>query len=177
VGCSALGGIAYLGLRALVDAQGGDSALIKFIEMPGSLTPVAVEQGRIDAGVTQEPYMTEEIRSGKVRLLLNMFDGYPSPPLESVFFTTRDFASKHPEAVARFGKVVQDAARYTNTHEAETLPLFIQLSGMDPRLANQMHHSFTPVSFNAAQIQPVIELAAKYKAIPASFDARELLAQ
>jgi len=177
VGCSALGGIAYLGLRSLVDKQGGDSSLIKFIEMPGSLTPVAVEQGRIDAGVTEEPYMTEEIRSGKVRLLLDMFDGYPSPPLESVFFTTRDFATKHPEAVARFAKVVQDAAKYTNTHEAETLPLFIQLSGMDPKLVDQIHHSFTPVSFNAAQIQPVIELAAKYKAIPASFDARELLAQ
>ena len=94
-----------------------------------------------------------------------------------LFFTTRDFASKHPEAIARFAKVVQDAAKYTNTHEAQTLPLFIQLSGMDPRIANQIHHSFTPVSFNAAQIQPVIELAAKYKAIPASFDARELLAQ
>jgi NitT/TauT family transport system substrate-binding protein len=152
VGCSALGGIAYLGLRSLVDQQGGDSSLIKFIEMPGSATPAAVEAGRIDAGVTEEPFM-------------------------SVFFTTRDFASKHPEAVARFAKVVQDAAKYTNTHAAETLPLFVQLSGMDPRLAAQIHHSFTPVSFNAAQIQPVIELAAKYKAIPASFDARELLAQ
>jgi len=177
VACSSLGGIAYLGLRALVDAQGGDSSLVRFVELPGSAVPLAVQQGRVDAGVTEEPYMTEEIRAGKVRLLVNMLDGYSRPVLESVFFATRDYVAAHRDAVARFAKVVQDAARYTNTHEAETVPLFIALSGMDPRLANQMHHTFTPVSFDASQIQPVINEAARYKAIPNAFDARELIAQ
>jgi NitT/TauT family transport system substrate-binding protein len=176
IGCSALGGIAYLGLRALVDAQGGDSSTLRFVEMPGSAVPPAIEQGRVDAGVTEEPYMTEEIRAGKVRLLADMLDGYGAPVLESVFFATRDYVAHHHDEVARFARVVQDAARYTNTHEAETIPLFITLSGMDPRLANQMHHTFTPSSFSAAEIQPVIDAAAKYKTIPAAFDARELIA-
>jgi NitT/TauT family transport system substrate-binding protein len=177
IACSSLGGIAYLGLRALVDAQGGDSSSLRFIEMPGSAVPPAVEGGRVDAGVTEEPYMTEEIRSGNVRLLVDMLDGYGGPVLESVFFATRDYVLHHRDEVARFARVVQDAARYTNTHEAETVPLFIALSGMDPRLANQMHHTFTPATFDAAEIQPVIDMAAKYKAIPAAFDARELIAR
>jgi NitT/TauT family transport system substrate-binding protein len=176
IACSALGGIAYLGLRAMVDDQGGDSELIKFIELPGGAVPLAVEQGRVDAGVTEEPYLTESIRSGKVRLLLDMLDGYPHPVLEAVFFATRDYVAQHHEAVRLFTQVVADAARYTNTHEAETVPLFVALSGMDPRLASQMHHTYTPPSFDASEIQPVIDLAAKYKTIPKAFDARELIA-
>jgi NitT/TauT family transport system substrate-binding protein len=176
IACSALGGIAYLGLRAMVDDQGGDSELIKFIELPGAAVPLAVEQGRVDAGVTEEPYLTESIRSGKVRLLLDMLDGYPHPVLEAAFFAMRDYVTQHHEAVRLFTRVVADAARYTNTHEAETVPLFVALSGMDPRLAAQMHHSYTPPSFDASEIQPVIDLAAKYKTIPKAFDARELIA-
>jgi NitT/TauT family transport system substrate-binding protein len=176
VACSALGGIAYLGLRAMVDQQGGDSELVKFIEMPGAAVPVAVEQGRVDAGVTEEPYLTESIRGGKVRLLLDMLDGYPRPVLEAVFFATRDYVTQHHEDVRRFTQAVAEAARYTDTHEAETVPLFVALSGMDPRLAQQMHHTYTPLTFDASEIQPVIDLAAKYKTIPKAFDARELLA-
>jgi NitT/TauT family transport system substrate-binding protein len=175
IACSALGGIAYLGLRAMVDDQGGDSEQMKFIELPGAAVPLAVEQGRVDAGVTEEPYLTESIRTGKVRLLLDMLDGYPHPVLESVFFATRDYVTQHREAVRLFTQVVADAARYTNTHEAETVPLFVALSGMDPRLASQMHHTYTPPSFDASEIQPVIDLAAKYKTIPKAFDARELI--
>jgi len=48
---------------------------------------------------------------------------------------------------------------------------------MDPRLANEMHHSFTPLTFDASQIQPVIDLAAHYKVIPNGFDARALLSR
>jgi ABC-type nitrate/sulfonate/bicarbonate transport system substrate-binding protein len=148
---------------------------MKFIELPGAAVPLAVEQGRVDAGVTEEPYLTESIRTGKVRLLLDMLDGYPHPVLESVFFATRDYVTQHREAVRLFTQVVADAARYTNTHEAETVPLFVALSGMDPRLASQMHHTYTPPSFDASEIQPVIDLAAKYKTIPKAFDARELI--
>ncbi len=118
--------------------------------------------------------MTEEIRTGKARLLLDMFDGYSSPPLESVFFTTRDFARKHPEAVARFANVVR--RKYTNAHAVETLPLFIQLSGMNP------HRKSDPPFAHAGLVQRSPNSTGdrtrrQIQGHPASFDARELLAQ
>jgi NitT/TauT family transport system substrate-binding protein len=170
-----LGDIGYLGLRALVDAQGGDSASLRWVEVPTPGVSAAIEQGRVDAGLTVEPFMTQSIRTGKVRLLVDMLEGFPRPILESVFFATQDYVAKNRDVVARFTKVVQDAAQYCNTHETETIPLFIALSGMDSRLANQMHHSFTALSFDASQIQPVIDLAAKYAVIRQSFDAHELV--
>jgi NitT/TauT family transport system substrate-binding protein len=176
VACSALGGIAYLGLRALVDAQGADSSTVRWLELPGSAVSEAIQQGRVDAGVTEEPYLTEDIRAGKVRLLLDMLDGYPRPVLEAVYFASRAYAASHHDTIARFAKVIAEAARYSNAHEAETVPLFVNASGMDPRLANQMHHTYSALTFDPAQIQPIIDVAAKYKVIPAAFDAREMLA-
>ena len=174
VACSALGSIAYLGIRSLVDKQGGDSSTLRFVEMPGSAVPAAVEQGRVDAGVTEEPHLSEELRTGKVRLLFDMFDGYSRPIVEAVYFAMRDYIDKNHELVSRFAKVVQDATRYADAHPAETLPLFVALSGMDPQLANRINHTYTPLTLDPAQIQPVVDLAAKYKVIPNGFDAREL---
>ena len=36
VGCTAIGDIGYLGLRTMIDAQGGDSSKVKWVEIPTS---------------------------------------------------------------------------------------------------------------------------------------------
>ncbi|HXF34023.1 MAG TPA: ABC transporter substrate-binding protein [Candidatus Acidoferrales bacterium] len=176
VSCTAIGDIGYLGLRAMIDAQGGDSSTVKWVEIPTSAVALAIEQGRVDAGVTTEPYMTKDLRSGKVRILVDMLNGYPRPILESAFFATKDYVEKNRDVVARFAKALQQASSYSNTHEAETVPLFAAFGGLDADTAAQMHRTFTPTTFDAAQIQPVIDLAAKYKVIPRRFDAREFIA-
>ena len=177
IATSGLGAVGDLGLRALVDAQGGDSSTIHWIEMPASSVNLAVAQGRADAGIAQDPFMTEDIAAGKVRFLLDMLSGYPRPILVSVFFAMRSYAAKNGDVLGRFSGVVRDAARYTDAHQAQTVPLFVAISGMDPKVAMQMHHSYTPLSFDPSQIQPVIDLAARYAVIPKAFDARELLSR
>ena len=39
-----------------------------------------------------------------------------------------------------------------------------------------MGHTYTALSFDPAQIQPVIDMAAKYAVIPKAFPARDMLA-
>ena len=51
VACTAIGDVGYLGLRALIDAQGGDSSTVKWIEIPIPAVAAALEAGRIDAGL------------------------------------------------------------------------------------------------------------------------------
>ncbi len=175
VACTAIGDIGYLGLRALIDAQGGDSSAVRWIEMPTSAVTVALDQGRVDAGLITEPFMMQGVRAGKVRILVDMLKGYPRPILESVYFTTRDYATKNRDALTRFAKVLQRAAVYSNTHVADTIPLFVSYTGMDPKVAAEMRHTYTATTFDPSQIQPVIDLAAKYKIIPHGFDARDLM--
>ncbi len=170
-----VGSIASLGLRSLIDNAGGDSTTLKWVELPFAAVPPALEAGRIDAGLMGEPAMTEGIKSGKLRYFVDELGGYSRPILEVVSFCTREFAQKNKDAIARFGKILRDANNYANTHIAETLPLLLPLTQMDPKVAQEIHHGFSATSFDPGALQPVIDLMVKYKEIPKSFDARELL--
>jgi NitT/TauT family transport system substrate-binding protein len=177
VGCTAIGDIGYLGTRGMIDAQGGDSSTVKWVEIPTTVLGAAIEQGRVDAGMTTEPYMSKDLASGRFRILADMLNGYSRPMiLESAFFATRDYVAKNRDAVARFAKVMQQASAYANTHVSQTLPLMVSFSGMDPDAAAKMHKTFTALTFDSDQIQPVIDAAAKYKIIPKGFSARDMLA-
>jgi NitT/TauT family transport system substrate-binding protein len=175
VGCTAIGDIGYLGLRAMIDAQGGDSSTVKWVEIPTSALSATVEQGRVDAGLTTEPYMTKDLATGKFRILVDMLNGYPHPILESAYFATRDYVGQNRDTVARFAKVLAQAAAYADNHVPQTLPLLVSFTGMDADVAEKMHHTYTALSFEPQQIQPVIDMAAKYQIIPKGFSAADML--
>jgi NitT/TauT family transport system substrate-binding protein len=178
VACTALGDIGYLGIRALVDNRGGDSSTIKWVEIPTAAVTPALDAGRVDAGLITEPSMSRDIKAGKVRFLFDMLapGSYPRPILESAFYSTHAFADKNRDAVARFAKVVEQAAAYSNTHEAETVPLWAAFAGLEPDVAAKINHTYTATSFDPQQVQPVIDLAARYNIIPHAFDARDFIA-
>jgi NitT/TauT family transport system substrate-binding protein len=175
VTCSAIGDIAYLGLRALIDKAGGDSSSVKWIEMPFPAVSAAIQQGRVDAGLMGEPAMMQDVKAGKIRYFVDELTGYSRPILEVVYFTTRDWAGKNKETVAAFTKAVLRGAAYANTHVAETVPLLLPLTKMDPTVAMEMRHGYSATTFDPAAIQPVIDLMVKYKSIPKGFNAKELV--
>jgi NitT/TauT family transport system substrate-binding protein len=175
VACTSIGAIGYLGFRALIDASGGNSATLRWVEIPTSAIASAIEQGRVDAGITTEPYMTKDLQTGKVRFLVDVLAGYRQPILESAYYATREYVESHADVVKRFAKVMGEATAYSNAHVAETVALYAALAGMEPSVAAQMHATYSATEFDARQIQPIIDLSAKYKMIPHAFDASELL--
>jgi hypothetical protein len=58
----------------------------------------------------------------------------------------------------------------------ELLPLLIANTGLEPDVAAKMHHAQIGTTFDASQVQPIVDLVAKYKIIPHGFDAREMFA-
>lgn len=174
ISCTAIGDIGYLGLRAMIDSQGGDSSTIKWVEIPISAAAAAVDAGRVDASVSAEPFLSRDLAAGKVRVLVDMLDGYPGEILEGAFFSTRDFAAANADALARFATVLRQAAIYANAHGNELIPLLVSNTGMEPDVAARMHRAENGVNFSPSQVQPVIDIAAKYKILPRAFDAHEL---
>jgi NitT/TauT family transport system substrate-binding protein len=176
VSSTGVGSIASLGLRALIDNAGGDSATLKWVELPFSAVANALEAGRVDAGVMGEPAMSQNIAAGKIRFFVDELAGYSRPILEVVNFCTRDYAKKNRYVVSRFAKAIEQGAAYANTHLAETIPLLLPLTKTDPKVATEMRHGYSATSFDPGALQPVVDLMVRYKEIPTSFNARELLA-
>jgi ABC-type nitrate/sulfonate/bicarbonate transport system substrate-binding protein len=128
----------------------------------------------VDASVSAEPYMSRDLTAGKVRILVDMLDGYPGEILEGAFFATRDFAAANADALARFASVLRQASIYANAHGNELIPLLVSNTGMEPDVAAKMRRAMNGVNFDPSQVQPVIDIAAKYKVLPHGFDAREM---
>jgi NitT/TauT family transport system substrate-binding protein len=174
VSCTAIGDVGYLGLRSLIDAAGGDSSTVKWVEIPIPAAAAAIDTGRVDAGLSTEPFMTRDISAGKVRALVDMLNGYQGAILQGVYFSMKTFAQANPDAVSRFARVLRDASTYTNAHPTETLGLLVANTGLEPDVAAKMHRVPMALQWDPSQLQPLIDVAAKYKAIPQGFDARDL---
>jgi NitT/TauT family transport system substrate-binding protein len=173
VACTAIGDVGYLGLRALIDSSGGDSSTVKWIEIPIPSVAAALDAGRIDAGLTTEPFMTRDIAGGKIRTLVDMLNGYHATIMQGAYFAMRAYADANPDAIIRFARVLRQASIYTNAHAAETLPLLVANTGLEPDVAAKMHRTTMALNLDPAQVQPLIDVAAKYKSIPQRFDARD----
>lgn len=164
----------WLSARAWLDANGADSASVRFVEVPGSSVLYALEQGRIVAGTMSEPYITQNVKSGQARLLANTLDAIARRWLLAAFFTTGDYVARNRETVVRFRHAVAQASAYCNAHQAETVPLMAAFTGLEPQLLAQVSRAYFATELDPREIQPTIEAAAKYKVIDKPFDAREL---
>lgn len=177
VSVAALQDTTWLGTRAWSDANGGNSETIRFIEVPGSSVFSTLEQGRIDAGTMSEPYLTQNLKSGRARLLAPFLDAIAPSWYLALYFTTIDFAQKNPQVIARFQQVLNRAAVYCNAHKSDTVAMMATVTGLEPAILAQTTRADYPTDLNVKYIQPVVNAAAKYKLIDKPFDAREMLAR
>lgn len=171
----ALKDLTDLGLHAWVDQHGGDSASLHSVELPSASALSALTEGRVDAANLSNPFFNNVVASGKVRVIGRPDDAIARRFLITGWFATADYVQKNRPALERFGQVVRQAAAYTNKHHAETVDLISAFSGMDAAVVAQMTRATVAYGLDARDVQPVIDAAAKYKAIDHSFDAQELL--
>jgi NitT/TauT family transport system substrate-binding protein len=176
VSVPALGDLDSVGVRAWLDANGGDSKATQYVEMPGTAVVAELGGGRVAAGTLQNPYLAQAIRGGSVRLLGYHVSAIGPRLLQSSWFVTSAFLDRNLPAVRAFARVMQVASAYSNTHQAQTAELLAAFTKMDPATVAGMARITFAAGFDPAQIQPLIDAAAKYKAIDKVFDAREFIA-
>lgn len=176
VGVSSPDDLYSLGIKAWMDKNGGNAASLKFIAIPQSETEAALEAGRIDAGATGTPQLQEELDSGKIRVVANMCDAIAPEFMFSVWFTSEATLARDRAAIATFAKTEQQAARYVNGHHAETVAALAAFTNVDPSIVARMTRAQMGTSLDPRLIQPVIDVCARYKVIPAGFDAATMIA-
>jgi len=167
----------WLSARTWIDKNGGDSSTVRFIEVPGSSVLSALEEGRIAAGTMSEPYITQNVKSGKARLLALTLESVAHRWLLAVYVSTVDFVTKNRDLVTRFQRAMAQSAVYCNAHHADTIPMMAQFTGLDPTLLAQVTRAFDPPELDPRDIQPVIDAALHYKLLDQRFDARDLVAR
>lgn len=175
VAVSALNDLFSLATKLWVDRNGGDASSLKLVELPVSAVGDALALGRIDAGGVGSPELEDALDSGKARILATMYDAIAPAFLYTGWFTTVDYARRNPQIVRGFATAMRAAATYTNGHPGATVASLAKFTGIDATKIAKMHRVANGTALDPALIQPLIDDAARYNAIPARFDARELL--
>jgi NitT/TauT family transport system substrate-binding protein len=176
LGVSALNGIYTLSTRSWMDAHGGDSTTLKELEFPTAVIGDALLAGRIDAGCLADPELQDALESGKFRVVTHNYDAIAPLFMYAGWFCTTDFLAKQRPVVDAFARAMREAAIYVNAHPTEAVPVLAKFAGYDPARIARMHHSTYATSLDPKLIQPVIDICARYKTIPATFDARTMIA-
>jgi NitT/TauT family transport system substrate-binding protein len=176
VSCPALGDLDNVALRNWIDASGGNSKLVQYVEMPGSAVPAELDSGRVAAGTLQNPFLAQAIKRGTVRVFGNHLTSIGPVLLQSAWFTTSAYLEKNAATARAFAQVIGAASAYCNGHQSQTVALLAAFTKMDPATIAGMSRTVFATSLDPVLIQPLIDTAAKYKVIDQPFDARDFFA-
>lgn len=165
---------AYVGARAWIDRTGGDSKTVKFVEIPDYSVTGALEQHRIDAAVIAEPDLENAVTSGGFRMVAPVYDSIAKEFLLGSYFTTKAYALAHPDVVRTFASVLAQTARWANAHHRESAEILAKYAKSHVDAA--MPRVTYGIDLSASIVQPVIDAAAKYGQLEASFPAAEVFA-
>jgi NitT/TauT family transport system substrate-binding protein len=169
---SGLGTISGFGPRAWIEANGGDLPAVKFVELPFPQMQPALDAGRIDVATIAEPFLSVARKTNRV--IGSPYDAIAKEFLISAYFTTSTWAKEHPDALNRFIAAIHEAGVWANANHPKSAEILLKYAKMDPELAKSMVRIHYGDRLNAAFMQPVINVAAKYGKF-APFKAEELM--
>jgi NitT/TauT family transport system substrate-binding protein len=175
-GAPAINDLTTVATKAWMDQHGGDSTTLKVLEFPFSAVADAIASGRIDSGAIGDPALQSAVDSGKVREFAHMFDAIAPEFMITGWVATTDYVAKNGAVVAAFARTLRDATAYVGAHPSETVAMLAKFSGSDPKQIEKTHRLAYAPGLEPKYLQPVINVCAKYKVIPAPFDAKELIA-
>lgn len=174
---SAIGDLKSLQIRAWVDQHGGDAKTLKFVELPASAEVAALQAGRVDGIVAFDPWIDQALASGTVRQLADPGDAIAPRFLLTGWIARNEFIAANSDAVRAFALGMRTAAAYANAHDAEMAPLLAPFFKRPVEELAKARHLPLATTLDPRDIQPVIDAAVKYGALPAAFPASDLIAE
>jgi NitT/TauT family transport system substrate-binding protein len=175
LGALSLQDLSTFAVESWLDKNGGDSKTVHFVEVTPPLAMQAIESGRVDGASVVQPTFDAALATGHFRVASYSMSSIAPRFLVSAWYANADWIAKHRALVARFVGVMHEANVYVQSHPAETLPDLATLMGVDVGSIAKTHRAFQAEYLDVHDIQPVIEVAANYKAIPSPFPAAEMI--
>jgi NitT/TauT family transport system substrate-binding protein len=176
VAVSGLHDLLVLSVKAWLAQGGVDPANVHFVEIAQAAMLPALEQKRVDAIANFEPFATAVETSGHARTLAAPYTAIARQFLVTAWFVHGPWAAAHRDVALRFAQVIHQATLYSNAHIQEMVPIVASYTGMTPEVAAQaLRTQKRAASLNPAQIQPVIDAAAKFHEMSAAFPARDVV--
>jgi NitT/TauT family transport system substrate-binding protein len=156
-----------------VEQHGGDGSKVKWVEIPYIACGDAMEAGRIEGAFIVEPYATR-LRS-TTRLLGRPYEAIAKRFLGAGYIASKQWAADHPDLLVRFVAAIREASMWANANQAKSAVILEKYSKVDADTLAHMVRSVYAETLVAADVQPTIDFAAKYKFLDSGFPATDLI--
>jgi NitT/TauT family transport system substrate-binding protein len=175
VGVASLIDSRVLAIKAWIDQNGGDTSTVKFTEVPSATVVAALDAGRIDATAASDPLLYDALGTGHVKSIGEPNGSVAKRFVITAWFTTLDYAKANVDVVRRFRTGLTQGAIYANAHPKEMASYIAPFTGIDEARLRQWSRAQVATTLEPADIQPVIDVAAKYHLLEKPFPAAEMI--
>lgn len=173
VAVNGLKNITQLASQSWIDKNGGDAKTVHFVEIAFPDMPLALTSKRVDAALIAEPVVAEAKTTA--RILGKAYDAIAPEFLIGGWFASEAWAAAHPDLVKKISFVLRDAAQWANKNPVQTAEVLAKATKLDAGTLNSMVRSAYGERLDPRTIQPLIDEAAKYGYLKASFPAQDLI--
>lgn len=174
--CNVSRGYGSLVTNAWIDNNGGDSATVKWIEIPFPALAAALARGAIDGYCAPEPFVSAGLEQGGHLVLLDK-NPVAATILQNGWYVTTSWLSKNDSAARAFAAAIQEADAWGNANLQASTRILSKYSKVPVAVIDSMKmRGRYQVHFELRTVQPLIDAAAKYGYISKRFSARELVA-
>ncbi len=161
IGSPGLNTLGEYGVRAWVNAGGGDDSTLHFVEIPFSEMPAALANGRIDAAFVAEPFLTQAKKLGVHTVAIEM-DSVATSFLVAGWFTTTAWANAHQRAAALFAQSMHDAVVWAQQNPSKLPDILAKYLKVDPAQVATTPRTYFAKALDPRRFQPGIDVTAKY---------------
>lgn len=175
VAVGALHDLQALSVAAWMTTNGADASKANYIETPASAALALLQQGRADAIVVSQPNLQFALERG-ARVLGKPYGALAKRLLVSAWYTTQPWTQANADALTRFGRVMRAASDFANAHPQEMDPIIAAYTKIPAEALRTMSRAHQGTTVDPAQLQVVIDAAARYDVIPKAFPARDIIA-
>lgn len=161
VAVNSLGAAGDLTIKAAVDADGGDSSTIKFVEVAFPDVPAQIEAGNIDAAWVPEPFVSMVVGAGGARVVDPYQATIPGLPTLVVQATQKTIDEK-PELVQAMREALADAFTWSEANESEMRQSLVDNMSLPADAAANLPLPHFTATIDRTTLQALADLAVKY---------------
>jgi NitT/TauT family transport system substrate-binding protein len=167
VAVSTLNGLDQIIVDALVDKNGGNSATVKYVEVPPAAATEAVMLGRVDAAQLEEPELSGA--GTRVKRLGDGEDAIATRFVTTGWFTTESWLSANKDVAKRFSAAIFEAGAWAMKNPDAAGLVLQKALGLTLTRGTQ---EFAGARV-AAEMSPLLTTAVRYK-VAAPISASDL---
>ena len=118
-----------------------------------------IAQGRVAAGIINDPELSNALAIGKVKKLVNAYDGIAKLYYGTIWLTTQEFLSKNKETVKRAADALVTAGEWAENNRPQALVILEKYTKFhEDKSVARYGRKLEPTL-----LQPVWDAAYKYK--------------